>query len=333
MTVRELGERLLLDRLRQRLSWPRPDVLVGIGDDAAIVEVPRNEQTVLTTDALVEGVHFDRRWSSARDIGHKALAVSVSDLAAMGARPRWALLSLALPGTTPVEDVDALVDAFAIEARSHGIAVVGGNLARVDGPLAVDVTAVGSVRPRRALTRAGGRPGDELYVSGTIGAALAGFEMLSRDAAEDERDAACVARQQRPIARVRLGAAIGAARAARAAMDLSDGLADAIRQIAEASGCGAEIEASALPIEPGARRWWERQGRDAVSLAVSGGEDYELLLAIPRAWRGRLREARRHAGTPALTKIGALTKDRGRLAILRGGQSEPLPAGYEHFRC
>jgi thiamine-monophosphate kinase len=130
-----------------------------------------------------------------------------------------------------------------------------------------------------------------------------------------------------------LGLAIGRARAARAAMDLSDGLADAVRQIAAASDCGVVLDASALPIEPGAVRWWQRHGRDAVMSAVAGGEDYELLLAVPPSWRGRLRAARRLASTPALTRIGVLTKDRDVLLIERNGRREALPQSYEHYRC
>lgn len=331
MTVAELGEHALLARIRVRLPRPRPDVVIGVGDDAAVVATTRNEQTVVTTDALVEGVHFARRWSSAEDIGHKALAVNVSDLAAMAATPRWALLSLIVPGAWPVADVEALVDGVAAEAAAHGMSIVGGNIARTDGPMVIDVTAIGSAHPRRVLTRSGARPGDELYVSGTIGAAVAGFEMLAGGAAD--ADDACIARHRRPIARVRLGLAIGRARAARAAMDLSDGLADAARQIAQASGCGVTIDAAALPIEPGARQWWARQGRDAIQAAVTGGEDYELLVAVPPTWRGRLRAARRHASEPALTRIGALTRDREALVVERDGRREALPAGYEHFRC
>jgi thiamine-monophosphate kinase len=195
------------------------------------------------------------------------------------------------------------------------------------------VTAVGTVRPRRVLTRSGARPGDELYVTGTIGAALAGMEMLREGAPADEVDAECIRRHRRPDARTRSGLAIARARAARAAMDLSDGLADAARQIAQASGCGVVLDAAALPIEPGALRWWTRRGRDAVMSAVGGGEDYELLVAVPRSWRGRLRAARRQAATPALTKVGVLTKDGHELAIEREGRREALPAGYEHYRC
>jgi thiamine-monophosphate kinase len=143
----------------------------------------------------------------------------------------------------------------------------------------------------------------------------------------------CIARYLRPEPRVRLGLAMAQAKAARAAMDLSDGLADAAHQIAAASGCGVEIEADRLPIEPAARAWWEAAGKDAVLRALVGGDDYELLFAVPRVWGGRLRQARSRVAEPTLTRIGVLTQDPGVRVLLRSGTREPLPAGFEHFRC
>jgi thiamine-monophosphate kinase len=328
----DLGEHALLARIRGRVPAAPADVLTGIGDEAAVVAAGRNEQTVLTTDALVEGVHFDRRWSTPADVGHKALAVNLSDLAAMGATPRWALLSLVLPDTWSVEDVDALVDALVTVADRERVSLVGGNVTRTAGPLVVDVTAIGLVRPRRVLLRSGGHAGDDVYVSGTIGAAAAGLEMLRAGVgeADDVEYARCIARHRRPESRVRLGRAVAQARAARAAVDLSDGLADALRQMATASGRGVIVDAAALPIEPGARRWWDAAGRDAVDAALSGGDDYELLFAVPRASQGRLRGVRRHVAEPALTRIATLTKDRA-LLIERDGRRTELVGGYEHF--
>jgi thiamine-monophosphate kinase len=341
VTVSELGERAVLARIQARLGTTGRRVaslVIGIGDDAAVVTPTRNALTVLTTDAQVEGVHFERRFSAPEDIGYRALAVNLSDLAAMGATPRWALLSLAMPDDLPVSDVEALVGGMADLGRHVGCEVIGGNLTRSPGPLVVDVTAIGDVRPRRLLTRSGGRPGDSLWVSGRIGAAAAGLEMLrglaaravSAESAEHAENN-CIRRYLRPEPRVRLGLAISQAKAARAAMDLSDGLADAAHQLAHASGCGVEIEADALPIDPAARAWWEAAGDDPVLKAMSGGDDYELLFAVPRMWGGRLRHARSRVAEPALTRIGVLTKDPGVRVLTRSGTREQLPGGFEHW--
>lgn len=341
MTVSELGERALLARIRARLPKPPATVVVGVGDDAAVVSGPRNARTVLTTDALIEGVHFDRAFSAPADIGYKALAVNLSDLAAMGASPAWALLSLALPGGTAVEDVETLVDGLVGLALSQSVALVGGNLTSSPGPLVVDVTAVGTVHPRRVLLRDGGRPGDELYVSGTIGAAAAGLEVLKAGLRavpstagvriNPAAQALAVNRYLRPEPRVKLARAIADARAARAAMDLSDGLADAAMQIAEASSCGVEIDAAALPIDEGARQWWNARNEDSIVRALAGGDDYELVVALPGKWRGRLRHATRKVADPPLTRIGVLTGTRHEYVVVREGRKERLPGGFEHW--
>ena len=343
MTVGELGERGTLARIQARLNrtgGPSARLVIGIGDDAAVVAPTRNAHTVLTTDAQVEGVHFERRFSAPADIGFRALAVNLSDLAAMGAKPRWALLSLIMPDTLLVSDVEEIVGGVADLAAQHRVAVVGGNLTRSPGPLTVDITAVGEVRPRRLLPRSGGRPGDALYVSGVIGSAAAGLEMLRERHAHDGNGvsdgttgnrAQCIDHYLRPEPRVRLGLAMAQARAARAAMDLSDGLSDAAHQLAAASGCGVEIDADALPIDAAARAWWAAAGKDAVVAGLTGGDDYELLFAVPRTWGGRLRHARTRVADPALTRIGVLTKDPAARVLLRSGNREVLPAGFEHW--
>ena len=250
-TVAQLGERALIQRISARLA-PRPWVVVGPGDDAAVIEPEPRTLDVLTTDALVEGIHFDRRFCPPDAIGHKALAVNLSDLAAMGASPRAALLSLVLPGALTVHDVDGLLDGLLALAVRYNVALIGGNIARSPGPLVVDVTAIGSVAARRVLTRAGARPGDDVYVTGSIGAGAAGLQAF-----REEGDLpAAKERYLRPEPRVRAGLLLGRNRAASACMDLSDGLGDGLRQMAEASGVGIAVETAALPIESAVARWY-----------------------------------------------------------------------------
>jgi thiamine-monophosphate kinase len=315
-----------------------------------VIAPGRNHRLVVTTDALVEHVHFSRAWSQPFDIGYKALAVNLSDLAAMGATPRWALLSLALPGTMAASEVDSLIDGLAALAGASGVSVAGGNITRTTGGLVIDVTAAGEVKPRKWLARSGGRPGDGLWVSGLLGAGRAGLEMLeagrrrvaeSGDTAAGQEPAGgesaasvnpCIVRHVRPEPRVRLGVTMARAGAARAAMDISDGLADAVRQLATSSGCGARVTGALLPIHPDAAAWWTGRGADAIDCTVAGGDDYELLFAVPHRGGGRLKTVRQHVSEPALTKIGVLTRDPG-LWLERDGSQVPWPAGFEHFRA
>jgi thiamine-monophosphate kinase len=305
----------------------------------------RGALQVLTTDALVEGVHFDRRFSTPADIGHKALAVNVSDIASMGGTSRLALLSMMLPIQITVVEVDELLDGLLDLAKRLRITLAGGNVTRSPGPLVVDVTVSGSVKPRKVLTRGGGHAGDDLYVTGRIGAALTGLEWLRQESRapeptgvqptvlarpRDEGLAECVARHCRPEPRARIGAILGRTRAASACMDLSDGLADAVTQMSAASRTGARIDAALLPVHPSAQDWLADRGGDVVASAVAGGDDYELLFAVNPKRRGRLRGVIREAHGVPVTRIGALTADPS-VGLLRNGRLEPLPAGFVHF--
>jgi thiamine-monophosphate kinase len=316
-TVSEIGERALIERIRTRLPPPPQFVIVGVGDDAAVIEPERNALEVITTDCQVEGVHFDRAFVGPADIGHKALAVNLSDLAAMGASPRAALLSLMLPASSPVADFDALVDGMLALATSARIALVGGNIARSSGPLVVDLTVTGSVHRRRILTRGSARAGDDLYVTGTLGGAALGLRTL-REKPTARTPAAL--RYLRPEPRSRFGVLLSRNRAAYACIDLSDGLADGVRQIGKASGLGAVLDADKVPIEPGA----------TLEDALGGGEDYELLFAVSPKMRTRLTNVRRAVRDLAVTRVGRLTAD-GKLLMERNGKTEELPPGFAHF--
>jgi thiamine-monophosphate kinase len=317
--------------IRERAPHAPAWVSVGLGDDAAVVEPLRNALEVLTTDALVEGVHFDRAFTPPAAIGHRALAVNLSDLAAMGAEPRSALLSLVLPPAFLLADFLALIDGFNALAAAHRTVLVGGNITRSPGPLIVDVTAVGSVRRRRVLTRGGAKPGDEVWVSGDVGSAAAGLESLAAGLAGDPGMAACQAAFLTPQPRARLGMLLGRNRAASSCVDLSDGLADGLRQLAAASGAGCEIDAGALPVAPAAAAWFSARGRDPVAAAVAGGDDYELLFTVGPRGRRRFATVRRQAGEVRLTRIGTISRRSG-VTMVRDGAEVAVPSGFEHFQ-
>jgi thiamine-monophosphate kinase len=336
-TVADLGERAIVDRIRARVPPPPAWVLVGIGDDAAIVEPERNCVDVVTTDALIEGVHFDRRAVPAGAIGHKALAANLSDLAAMGAAPRAVLLSLGLPPALPVSDVDELLEGMLALASRFKTALVGGNISRSPGPLIVDVTAVGSVKRRKILTRSGARPGDAVVVSGWVGQAAAGLASCLARAAQDAPSARAVpsgaseSRFLQPEPRVRLGLLLGRNRVPSACIDLSDGLAAGLFEIARASGTGLVIDAEALPIDEETRQWFAGRGEDAIEAACAGGEDYELLFTVPPRRQRALEAVGRLAGGLPCTRIGVVTAQQS-CVLRRGGKEGRLPSGFAHFR-
>jgi thiamine-monophosphate kinase len=330
-----LGEHGLISRIRDRFPAPPGLLTVPIGDDAAVAPPVRGALEVLTTDALVEGMHFDLAFCSPADVGYRALAVNLSDVAAMGGTPRLALLSLVLPPALTVADIDGLLDGFAEMAAEARVTLAGGNITASPGPLVVDVSLTGWVKPRKVLTRAGGRPGDALYVTGSIGDAAAGLGWLRARAGDGSLpDAAtmadAVARYRRPSPRLRLGALLGRTRTASACMDLSDGLADAVVQLARASGTGARLDAAALPVGPGALRWFTSQAADPIVAALRGGDDYELLFSVAPRRRRRLRGAIEQARGLRVTRIGELTSEPDTV-LVRDGRTEPLPTGFTHF--
>jgi thiamine-monophosphate kinase len=335
-TVRDLGERALIERIRARLALPSW-VIVGPGDDAAVLAPARGTLDVITVDAIVEGVHFDWRFVAPEEAGHRALAVNLSDLAAMGAEPRAALLSLALPEDAAVEMVDRFLDGFLDVAQRHKTALVGGNITRISGPWVADVTAIGSVRPRRILSRSGARPGDAIYVTGSPGTAAIGLRVLRAVADGDQLAGIrsswpdATERYLHPEPRIRAGLLLGRNRAASSCMDLSDGLADGLRQVAAASGVGMSIDASALPVSEEVTRWHAQHGDETLGTVLGGGDDYELLFTVRPSQRGRLRMVRQQLGTLPVTRIGVVTKGSD-IVVATADGPRPLPQGFEHYR-
>jgi thiamine-monophosphate kinase len=324
-----MSELALIERIAARTSR-RPGTLLGIGDDAALLRI--DGTAVATQDLLVEGVHFRRATIDPRDLGHKALAVNLSDLAAMGAEPVAALVGLCLPPDAPAaEDLDALYDGMEALAGRHGVTLAGGDVTA--GPaLVLAVTALGRARPGvPPLRRSGGRPGDLLCVTGALGAAAAGLLLLEDpdlgDGLDPDVGEALRAAHRRPEPRVAAGRAL-AEGGAHAMIDLSDGLAlDALR-VARACGLAARVELAALPLADGVAEVAAAAGRDAALLGAAGGEDYELLAAVPPERLDALRAA---AGVP-LTPVGRLEPGAPAIvAVDAGGREVPLAGlGWEH---
>ncbi len=355
-----VGEFELIARLTAGLAT-RPDVVLGVGDDAALLALDPASPWLLaaTVDAQVEGHHFVRGVATPEDIGHKALAVNLSDLAAMGAEPLWALVSLVLPPGADPTELERVYAGMRALAERYGIAIVGGNVAALarpqarvacpsepgrdvagQGPLVLDVTALGRVRRGQALTRAGGRPGDALLVTGTLGGAAAGLLALvtgqsPRDAARLAPKVLRLAREAlvAPIPRVAEGRALAETGEVHAMLDVSDGLAADLAHLCAASDCGALLDAAAIPIAPAARAVAAAYGRDALDLALYGGEDYELLFATAPATVDVVRDAVARCGGEAHV-IGRLTAPGDGLRIRwPDGAAGPLePRGWDHLR-
>lgn len=316
----------LITRIRERACATRTDVVLGIGDDAALLQVPAGQQLVVAMDALNAGVHFSADTAPA-DIGWKALAVNLSDLAAMGARPAWCTLSLSLP--EPDEGwIDAFLDGFLALAQRHDVALVGGDTTR--GPLSVCVTAHGFVDAGRALRRDGARTGDDVWATGTLGDAAGALALMLNHAAAHERTqppATLRARLDRPDPRIEAGLEL--AGIAHACIDVSDGLFADLGHVCRASGVGAELSLDALPASDALQAAFDAETRRA--LQAGGGDDYELCFTAPPQRRDAVEAIARRTGT-RITRIGRIVADGGVLALDAHGDTWlPPKGGYQHF--
>jgi thiamine-monophosphate kinase len=314
------GEFALIDRIRAR-AGRRPDVVLGIGDDAAVLRVPPGHDLVVTSDTLVAGVHFPPE-TTAADLGWKALAVNLSDLAAMAAAPAWCTLALTLPDADD-DFVDAFLDGFLELADAHGVSLVGGDT--TGGPLSITVTAHGLVPAGEALRRDGARAGDEVWVTGTLGDAAGA---LAQWRARGPFSAKLRHRLDRPTPRVAAGLALRGL--ARSGIDLSDGLAADLGHVLHASGLGARIDLGRLPTSrtladhfDEARRW---------PLQLSGGDDYELCFTAPPAAAFAIEQALAACETSA-TVIGQVQAGAGVVFVTPEGEDyAPAQAGFQHFQ-
>lgn len=316
----DVAEFALIDLIRKRCHATRADVRLGIGDDAALLAVPAGKLLAVSTDTLVAGVHFPHA-ATARDIGWKALAVNLSDLAAMGAEPAWATLALTLPGAD-ARWVEEFADGFALLARRHRVALVGGDTTQ--GPLSITVTIHGFVPDGAALTRSGARIGDGVYVTGTLGDAAAELrQMLAKTAA----DPYLLERLHRPTPRVEQGLILQGR--ASACIDVSDGLTADLGHVCDASGVAARIDADALPASSALAAAFDAPMRREFQLA--GGDDYELCFTAPAVVASDLLRELAHSGCGA-TCIGRIVAGNGvRVQDAAGNPVKALRSGWEHF--
>jgi thiamine-monophosphate kinase len=323
MRLKDLGERGLISRIRRTWAGGGRGVVLGIGDDAALVRGP--QRLLVTTDLLVEDVDFRVGSHPPRLLGRKALNVNLSDIAAMGGRPLHAVLGLALPGATELAWVEAFLDGFREAARRSGVLLVGGDISAAR-QIMIAVTVTGAAAS--VVKRRGARPGDLLFVSGTLGDAAAGRALLEAGRRPVDRGGAgrLIRAFLDPSPRLDLGAALAGKRIASAMVDVSDGLSVDLAHICEESGVGAEVDLGRVPMSPALRRFSD----DPLNAALNGGEDFELLLAVrPRNLRRALALGERFK----ISRIGRITGDKRIVALGADGQKRPLKIkGYEHFR-
>lgn len=322
-TLGDVGEARLLSSLTALAS--------GGADDAALWRSPGDTDLALSQDCLVEGVDYRREWIGPHQLGRRALQVALSDLAGMGAVPAYALATLCAPARTGLEDVLAIQEGLCDAARRCGCRLIGGDVSDTAGPLVIDVSVAGTVAPGRALLRDAGRPGDALVVTGHLGRAAAGLELLRDPDARSRRDGpggGWVEAQLEPAARLDEGRALVAA-GVRCAGDVSDGLLVDIERTAAASDCAAELWLDSLPVEPALRRAF---GDRWPALALAGGEDFELAAAVPPELLGPLISGWPPALAP-LAVVGRLLPGSG-VSLLRrrgGPPVEPPAISSRHY--
>lgn len=333
-TVAEIGEFGLIARLLAGLPQPA-GVLLGAGDDAAALEVGApNQVLVATCDAQVQDIHFRLATATPAEIGRRVLAVNISDIAAMGAAPRFALISLLVPPTLEVATLDGIYAGLRDEAERFGVAIVGGNVARNPERLVIDVTLLGMGARGSLLQRDGAQPGDVLLVTGTLGAAAAGLHLLEDPALASRMSAAdcapLLAAQRTPVPQVAAGQWL-ARFGATAAMDISDGLAADLGHLCAASHVGAQVDAHALPLDQATRACAATAGADVVDWALFGGEDYQLLFTVPPARVADCQMGLLAATGVTATPLGVVESMVG-IRLIRQGVVTALPAtGWDHF--
>ena len=328
------SERRIIEDIRSRLPGARAAGLVqGIGDDCAVLVKGGGLLELVTTDTLVEGVHFDLGWHPAYLLGRKAVSVNVSDIAAMGGVPCFALLALGLPATLEKTWLDDFLAGFTAALQEYGVVLVGGDTVRSPAGLLLSVTVLGEVAEGEVLYRHGARPGDEVWVSGCLGGAAAGLELCrgGRALPVGHPWASLGRAHLDPTAQVRLGRLLATSGLVRAMMDLSDGLATDLAHLCQESGVGAEVDGACLPLADELQQAAQELGRDPLDWALAGGEDYGLLFTAPADAAEELVRLVARAGGSVISRVGRITAGSGVVLFHQGRSRRIAYQGYDHF--
>lgn len=330
MKLKDIGEFGFIDRIRPETLVRPESVIKGIGDDCSVCRSTRDFVTLLTTDLLVEDVHFQREKIAPTLLGRKSIAVNLSDIAAMGGTPKEALVSIAIPDTVQLETLDAIYEGMKSMAREFGVNLVGGDTTASTLSLVINVALVGEAREEEVLYRSGAEQGDIVFLTGPVGAAAAGLDSLLENRSFDRQDALLEAHLD-PHPHVREGRIIAGLGVAHSLIDVSDGLAGDLGHICTESGVGAIIEEGKIPTTELFRAYCEHFRLDPTRLEINVGEDYVLLGTVPETSAGKLEKALESAGCEFF-RIGGIVEEPGvRLLAPDGSTREIKPAGWNHF--
>ncbi len=325
-----IGEADLIRKIQRWMPPPSSWTGIGIGDDAAAIRPSRGMRLLITTDSLIEQVHFDLTFSTYDQVGKKAIAVNLSDIAAMGGIPRAFLISLALTARQTTQEIASLYRG--IRQASRGLDLVGGNISHTPGPFSIGITLLGEAAPKEIVTRGGAQIGDALYVTGTLGDAAAGLEIL-RLGQNAKGFRSLIQRHCVPTPRIQEGRFLATHAMASAMIDLSDGLSSDLHHLATQSGVGATLDLSKLPTSSALTRYALQAGVDPIQYALDGGEDYELLFSVPQIRQERF-ERLIQKGMIRATHVGFIVHSRlgitGRTS--RGKTIKIRPLGYDHMK-
>lgn len=333
MKLSEIGEFGFIESIRKRCTTSLGEVIKGIGDDCAVFRSSRGRVLLLTTDMLVEDIHFVRTTITPYHLGRKAIAVNLSDIAAMGGRPLVALISAAIPPDREVEEMQELYRGMKDICGRYTVDIVGGDTVASPEKLVINVSIVGDAREGQVLYRSGARPGEKIYLTGTVGDSSAGLNILKGQISPPQplRDHFIRAHNE-PQPLIETGKIIAQSRLATAMIDLSDGLISDLGHICQESGVGALLLSTRIPLSSELKKLANYEGLNALELALSGGEDYALLVTVPEKNAAKFEQVCREKNSSPLFLIGEMQKEGGIRMMNEEGAVEKLgPKGFDHF--